>query len=166
MTSDCILVHFDPAKPLIVACDASPYGVGVVLSHRMESGKDQPIGFSSHTLAPAEKKYSQLEKEGLAVIFGVKRFRQYLLGKECEDCQCFRNQLPVAPLQPWEWPEKPWARVHADYAGPFLGYQFLILIDAHSKWMEVKAVTSASCTVTIDQMHSILPPMLASFLTR
>ena len=40
------------------------------------------------------------------------------LVKRCEDCQCFRNQPPVAPLQPWEWPEKSWVRVHADYAGP------------------------------------------------
>lgn len=63
LTSDCVLVHFDPAKPLILACDASPYGVGAVLSHRMENGKDQPIAFSSRTLAPAEKKYSQLERE-------------------------------------------------------------------------------------------------------
>ena len=36
------------------------------------------------------------------------------LVKRCEDYQCFRNQPPVAPLQPWEWPEKPWVRVHAD----------------------------------------------------
>ena len=64
------------------------------------------------------------------------------LVKRCEDCQCFRNQPPVAPLQQWEWPEKPWVRVHADYAGPFLSRQFLILVDAHSKWMEVKAVTN------------------------
>ena len=81
LTSDCVLAHFEPAKQLILACDASPYGVGAVLSHRMEDGKDKPIAFSSHFLAPAEKKYSQLEKEGLAVILGVKRFRQYLLGR-------------------------------------------------------------------------------------
>ena len=357
LTSDCVLVHFDPAKQLILACDASPYGIGAVLSHRMDDGKDKPIAFSSRTLAPAEKKYSQLEKEGLAVIFGVKKFRQYLLGrsftivsdhkplqylfnesrvtptlasariqrwswtlgayhynieykqgqhngnadmlsrlplpetptdipmpgetilvidmllslpvtveqirqwtthdpilsrvralvqqgwqdtddvalkpfqrrkyelsihdgcllwgsrvvvppqgrdkvkqelheghpgatrmkalarsfvwwpqidqdleelvKRCDDCQRFRNQPPVVPLQPWEWPEKPWIRVHADYAGPFLGCQFLILVDAHSKWMEVKVVNNATSAVTIDQMRSIfathgIPEMLVT----
>ena len=357
LTSDCVLVHFDPAKQLILACDASPYGIGAVLSHRMDDGKDKPIAFSSRTLAPAEKKYSQLEKEGLAVIFGVKKFRQYLLGrsftivsdhkplqylfnesrvtptlasariqrwswtlgayhynieykpgqhngnadmlsrlplpetptdipmpgetilvidmllslpvtveqirqwtthdpilsrvralvqqgwqdtddvalkpfqrrkyelsihdgcllwgsrvvvppqgrdkvkqelheghpgatrmkafarsfvwwpqidqdleelvKRCDDCQRFRNQPPVVPLQPWEWPEKPWIRVHADYAGPFLGRQFLILVDAHSKWMEVKVVNNATSAVTIDQMRSIfathgIPEMLVT----
>ena len=47
----------------------------------MENGSDQPIAFSSRSLAPAEKKYSQLDKEALAIIFGVKQFHQYLYGR-------------------------------------------------------------------------------------
>ena len=62
LTSDCLLAHFDPATKLILACDASPYGVEVVLSHWMDDGKDRPIAFSSQSLAAAEKKYSHLEK--------------------------------------------------------------------------------------------------------
>ncbi len=78
LTSDKTLAHFDPEKELILACDASPYGLGVVLSHKFEDGAEKPI---SRTLAPAEKRYSQLDKEGLAIIFGVKRFHQYLVGR-------------------------------------------------------------------------------------
>ena len=36
-------------------------------------------------------------------------------------------------LSIWEWPHKPWVRLHLDYAGPFLGKMFLIVVDAHSK---------------------------------
>ena len=61
LNSNCILVHFDPEKDIVLACDASPKGIDAVLSHRLEDGKEKPIAFASRTLAPAEKKYSQLE---------------------------------------------------------------------------------------------------------
>ena len=344
--SSDMLVHFDPEEQLILACDASPYGLGAALSHRMQDGSERPIAFASRTLAPAEKKYSQLDKEALSIIFGVKRFHQYLYGrqfiihsdhkplmyifdeskavplmasariqrwaltlsaytytiqykagkdhanadglsrlpledappevprpaetillmdhlaaspvsashirqqtdndptlskvrsfvqhgwpdvlpdtsdmqpyhhrrldlsiedgcllrgsrvvvppklhnrvvdelheghpgiakmkalahqyvwwpgldgdleervKQCTPCQECRKNPPAAPLHPWEWPEQPWRRVHADYAGPYLGHMFLILIDAHSKWMEVHMTRSSTSLVTIEKMRS------------
>ena len=357
LTSDSLLVHYDPSKELMVACDASPYGVGAVLSHKMDDGQDKPIAFVSRSLAPAEKKYSQLDKEALAIIFGVKRFHQYLFGrhftilsdhkplqhlfnehratpplasariqrwaltlgaydysityksgsshgnadmlsrlplpeaptqipvpgetillldmlhslpvtahqiktwtdrdpvlsrvrtlvlkgwqdstdvdlkpyqhrkhelsvhdgcilwghrvivppvgrtkikeelhighpgasrmkslarsfvwwpgmdqeiedavKQCDQCQRTGHLPAVAPLQPWEWPQRPWIRLHLDYAGPFLGRMFLILVDAHSKWIEVHPVTTATSTITIEHLRMIfathgLPEMLVT----
>ncbi|KAK7901535.1 hypothetical protein WMY93_018304 [Mugilogobius chulae] len=47
----------------------------------MEDGSERPIGFVSRTLQPAETRYSQLDKEGLAVIFGVEKFHKYLYGR-------------------------------------------------------------------------------------
>ena len=56
MTSDCLLVHYDPTKELIVACDASPYGIGAVLSHRCEDDQERQVAYASRILAVAEKK--------------------------------------------------------------------------------------------------------------
>ena len=50
----------------------------------MPDGSESPIGSVSRTLSPAEKRYSQLDREVLAIIFGVKRFHQYLYGQEFE----------------------------------------------------------------------------------
>ena len=44
-----LLVHFDPEKPVVVACDSSPYGVGAVLTHVMSAGSERPIAFASRT---------------------------------------------------------------------------------------------------------------------
>ena len=62
-----LLVHFDPAKELVLATDASDYGVGAVLSHKMEGGTERPIGYMSR-------------EKALAIIFGVKKFHQFLYG--------------------------------------------------------------------------------------
>ena len=72
-----ILVHYDSKKPLILACDASDYGIGAVLSH-MVKNEDRPIAYISRTLSSAEKHYSQLKKEALAIIFAIKKFHKYL----------------------------------------------------------------------------------------
>ena len=85
----------------------------------------------------------------------------------CDACQRTRHLPPTVPIQPWEWPKRPWARLHADYAGPFMGKMFLIVVDAHSKWLEVIPVSSTTSTTTIEHLRSLfsthgLPEMLVT----
>ena len=72
LTSDLFLKHFDPNLDIIVASDASTHGVGVCILHKWKDGKVRPIAHASRVLLPAERNYSQIEKEALALIFSHK----------------------------------------------------------------------------------------------
>ena len=75
------LAHFQQSQVIGISCDASSVGLGVVLFHKYEDGSEQPIAYACKTLSATEKNYSQIEKEGLAIIFGVKSFQQFLFGR-------------------------------------------------------------------------------------
>eukprot|EP00731_Ephydatia_muelleri_P016133 Em0009g557a len=340
-----VLCHYDPKLPLRLAGDASSYGVGAVLSHIMTDGSERPIAYASRSLTVAEKNYAQLEKEALSLVFGVKKFHQYLYGrnfqlmtdhkpltmifgsktgvppiaaarlqrwalllsaysyniiykqgvnhsnvdrlsrlplsevkpsasevqstdftvcqlnllpvtskelaaatrsdpelsrvlnftlkgwpavhteesmtlqpywtrrgeltvecgcllwgvravvprklqqqvlkelhdghpgmvrmknlarsyvwwpgldsnieelvKSCPQCQETKSAPPKAPLHPWVWPSKPWERIHVDFAGPFLGKMFFIVVDAHSKWPEVIPMSTTTSLATVAEV--------------
>ncbi|XP_017490965.1 PREDICTED: uncharacterized protein K02A2.6-like, partial [Rhagoletis zephyria] len=71
MQSDIILTHYDPKLPVTLAVDASPIGVGAILSHTYGDGSERPIQFASQTLNKVQQRYSQLDKEAYAIIFGI-----------------------------------------------------------------------------------------------
>ena len=69
---------FDLVKKQLAEAPVFPYGVGAVLCHVLADGTEKPIAYGSHTLNAVERKYSQLDKEAMALVFGVKSFHQYL----------------------------------------------------------------------------------------
>ena len=346
LLSPQILAHFDDTKPIVLACDASPFGVGAILSQIQADGSEHPVAYASRSLSPAEQNYSHLDKEALAIVFGVGKFHQYICGRKftlytdhkplihifsesksvsvmasarlqrwaltlsaysytikyksgkqqgdadalsrfpladmpasvpipaetvavmeylstipltaakikqqtgrdptlskvtrytqagwpetldtqdtylkpfhnrrnelslednvilwgnrvvipscfqarvievlhsthigisrmkslarqyvwwpkidcdieakvkgCSTCAISGPDPPPTILHPWEWPKKPWSRVHLDYAGPFLGKMFLLLVDSHSKWIDVHITNASTTAVTIEKLQ-------------
>ena len=73
--------------------------------------------------------------------------------KGCSTCAVSGPDPPPTVLHPWKWPKKPWSRVHFDSTGPFLRKMFLILIDSHSKWIDVHITSTSSTAVTIEKLQ-------------
>ena len=69
--------------------------------------------------------------------------------KDCETCQSVCNLPPEAPMHPWIWPTRVWQCVHIDFAAKNK-QMFLVLIDLHSKWIEVFPMTSTTSTKTTE----------------
>lgn len=88
-----LLEIYDPTKEMVVVADASPYGIGAILL-KVENGIEKPVLYASSTLSPSEKNYSQIHREGLAIIFAVQQFHKYIYGhkfKLCSDAQALRE---------------------------------------------------------------------------
>jgi hypothetical protein len=75
--------------------------------------------------------------------------------KSCTVCQESRPTPAAAPLHPWEWPSQPWSRIHLDYAGPFMGKMFLVIVDAHSKWIDTHIMPSITASQTIEKLRIV-----------
>ncbi|XP_046869411.1 uncharacterized protein K02A2.6-like [Drosophila willistoni] len=90
-----------------------------------------------------------------------------LIVKKCIPCQQNRNDHSEAPVHHWESAKRPWSRLHIDFAGPFQGKTFLLVVDSYSKWLEVAVVSSTSTAATIKVLRQLfathgLPDQLVS----
>ena len=75
--------------------------------------------------------------------------------RQCSACQLHQSSSPAAPLHPWSWPTRSWARLHLDYAGPVEGMMILILIDVHSKWIKAICTRNAMSSAVIEELRSL-----------
>ena len=64
--------------------------------------------------------------------------------KNCHSCQ----------LNPWEYTANPWNRLHVDFASPFLGHMFLVIVDSHTKWLEVFQMQNITSRKTVERLRS------------
>ena len=78
LTLELSQTYYNPKQEIIMASDASEYGISAVILHKFKDGNTNPVAHASRTLLPAEKKYSQIEKESLAIIHACKKSHKYI----------------------------------------------------------------------------------------
>ena len=75
--------------------------------------------------------------------------------KSCGPCQQSQPLPAAASLHPWQWPTRPWSGLHIDYAGPLEGKMFLVVIDVHSKWIDVFPMSNATALATVQHLRQL-----------
>ena len=74
-TNAPVLPYYDETKPIVLTVDSGSKGLGAAI---VQDGK--PIAYASSALSETQQRYSQIEKETLAIVFGCKMFHQYIYG--------------------------------------------------------------------------------------
>ncbi|XP_056016955.1 uncharacterized protein K02A2.6-like [Ostrea edulis] len=79
VTNTPVLTYFDPEKPVLLTVDSSSTGLGAAVIQ-----SDKPVAYGSRALTTTQQKYSQLEKETLAIVYGCQKFHQYVYGRRIQ----------------------------------------------------------------------------------
>jgi hypothetical protein len=91
----CSMAYFDITKKTELLVDASPVGLGAMLVQYDSDGKGSVVALASKSLKPVEQRYSQTEREALAVYWGIVHFHLYLYGSSF---QVVTDHKPLVPL--------------------------------------------------------------------
>lgn len=81
ITSDRLIVPYDPDRPIVLSADAGPTGVGAVLAHEYADGSERPILYIHRALSKTQQAYSQLDKEAYAIKWATEKLHHYLIGR-------------------------------------------------------------------------------------
>ena len=76
------------------------------------------------------------------------------VAKSCHGCQETQRTPRLSPVQPWECPPRRRQRLHIDFARPFFGKMFLVIVDAHSKWSKVIPMTPTTAPQSVEVLRS------------
>lgn len=79
--------------------------------------------------------------------------------RACSVCAAVADAPPAHAPSPWPWPDRPWTRLHVDFLGPIAGVSYLIVVDAHSKWIEAIKMS----TTTTQSVIKVLRDMWSRF---
>nr|VZI04770.1 unnamed protein product [Spirometra erinaceieuropaei] len=116
------------------------------------------------SLRPTVLRQSHAAHPGTSRMKSIARIFAYWTGIDgdigylvrlCSRCQQAAKMPPHQPPIPWQPPERPWSRVHVDFAGPLNGFSYLILVDAYSKWAEIAQLNPATTSATIAFLRRI-----------
>uniref|UniRef100_A0A3P8TBN5 ribonuclease H n=1 Tax=Amphiprion percula TaxID=161767 RepID=A0A3P8TBN5_AMPPE len=95
LSSPEVLAQYSNTADTRVAADASPYGVGAVLTQKQSDGTWRPVTYISRGLTDTERRYAQIEKEALAVTWSCERLSSYLMGLQFT---LITDHKPLVPL--------------------------------------------------------------------
>ena len=95
LSSDRVMAYFDPQKAAEIWVDASPVGLGAILTQTDKYGNRRNVCYASRALQPQEQRYSQIEREALAIEWSVDRFRLYVLGGKFK---VYSDHKPLVPI--------------------------------------------------------------------
>ena len=96
LTSESCLSYFDPKKETTVYTDASPVGVSAVIVQNTPTKQDHKlISYTSRSLTPTEQRYSQIERECLAIVYACEHNKLYLYG---HNFKIFCDHKPIVNL--------------------------------------------------------------------
>lgn len=73
----------------------------------------------------------------------------------CNSCASYRQSPEIAELKHGPWEEQPWTRVHIDFFGPLFSYNFFVIIDSTTKWIECFPMHNITSELTIKKLREI-----------
>ena len=83
LTTETTMAYFDSMKNTELYVDASPFGLGAILTQTTPGQQDtKVIAYASCSLTDTKSRYSQIERESLAIVYGIEHFHIYLYGHE------------------------------------------------------------------------------------